>query len=195
MSHDHPIDHLHSIDHLHPIDHSIESKLPLYPPLHQPNLHGWQQSLHPDLYKKTDAVQFSNKAEEAQRLLRVTSDNQRNPYTYFNIQTGEPVNNERPRRDTKTVIAPGRRSDLHLELHSDIHPDSHSHSHSDSHSHSSHSDSHSHSHSDTHHDIHPTTASYKDKRIAGVSNHHLPKLHHLAFTLFSSFIHHRLTRV
>lgn len=176
MSHDHPIDHLHSIDHLHPIDHSIESKLPLYPPLHQPNLHGWQQSLHPDLYKKTDAVQFNNKAEDAQRLPRVTGDNQRNPYTYFNIQTGEPVNNERPRRD------------LHLELHAESHPDSHSHSQSDSHSHSSHSDSHSDTHSHTHHDIHPTTASYKDKRIAGVSFTTSPNCikHSLVFSL--SFI-------
>lgn len=124
--------------------------------MHHPNVHfnGWQQQLHSDLYKKTDAVQLNNNnaAEEAQRLMRSFNQKQRNPYAYFNIKTGEPVKNtanERPRRDTRKDSV-DHRSDLHLDIHhSDI--------------------PHADIHSDGHSDIHPTTATFKDKRIAGVS--------------------------
>lgn len=145
----HPIDH-HPIDH-HPIDHHhhpIDHHQQLYNPhVHHSNanFYDWQQPRNPDLYEKTDAAQFNHKPEDAQRSLRASNhQQQRNPYTYFNIKTGEPVKNtERPRRDTRKM-APNQRSDQHLDLHSDIHSDAHS-------------------------DVHPTTATFKDKRIAGVS--------------------------
>lgn len=140
--HDHPINynpiqdhsiHDHSI-HDHPIhDHTVhESPNPI---VHHPNPHpyAWQ---HPhqveSFYKKTDAVELNNKPDEVQYLARAQTV-KRNPYTYFNPKTGEPVKTdaERPRRSVHEY-------DFHADPHASEIP-------------------------------HPTTASFKDKRIAGVS--------------------------
>lgn len=156
--------HHHSIDNIpHAIDehslhhHSLNEHLhqPPHAPqsiVHYPhaNLHEWQKPYPPNAHKKTDAVQQTDKPEGEQRLLNAITA-KRNPYTYFDIQTGTTVDNNQER-------LPARRSGLHLDIHSDVnhHDDVH------------HSDIH---HDDIHHDIHihPTTASFKDKRIAGVS--------------------------
>lgn len=168
--HEPPNEHLHGHANEHSyghVDEHLSHHLNEYQPthlynpvVHNPHAHPpnveWEQPPHPDsLHKKTDSLQINNKPEEAPRLLRNLSA-KRNPYTYFNIKTGEPVKNQdRPRRD------------LHL---SDIHSDHHH----------LHSDIHSGIHSDVHLDVHPQTASFKDKRIAGVS------VIHAFTTIFSS---------
>lgn len=145
--HDHPLHSDHSVHdhplHPHPLhNHQIHDRPALDPIVHHPNPHpyNWQ---HPypieNPYKKTDAVELNNKPLEAQRLMRALTA-KRNPYTYFNIKTGEPVKTENNR---------ARRSVHELEIHAELHDD---HPHSDEIPHS-------------------TTASFKDKRIAGVSQH------------------------
>ncbi|XP_055319670.1 uncharacterized protein LOC129577146 [Sitodiplosis mosellana] len=123
-------------------DHPIHD-LPAHDPIvHHPNPHpyGWQ---HPypieSFYKKTDAVQLNNNPEEVQRLTRTPT--AKNPYTYFNPKTGEPVKigADRPRRSVHE-----------LEIHAETHTD----------------------------EIHPTTASFKDKRIAGCLMHCLYEKNH-----------------
>lgn len=145
-------DHLHDPLHatLHPhLEHTVE---PVHEVVQHPqaNLYGWQQPYPENFHKKTDAVQLNKNPDDAQRLLRsITA--KRNPYTYFDIKTGEAVQNqERSRRDVQ-------KSDVILTDHHDHHE------HLDHHEH--------HDHHDYHHstDIHPTTATFKDKRIAGVS--------------------------
>lgn len=68
----------------------------------------------------------------------------RNPYTYFNIKTGEAVKTvDRPRRDIHDIHELHGIHEIHtLDAHTDLHAS----------------------------DIHPTTATFKDKRIAGVSD-------------------------
>lgn len=153
VTHENPHDHLHEPLHehgplhdpLHPHEHSIQHH-PIEPYdsiVHHPkaNNYGWQQPYPENVYKKTDAVQTDTKPEETQRLLRAITA-KRNPYTYFDIKTGEALKNqERPRRDVD-------KSDIIFSDHHDLH------------------DHHDHHHST---DIHPTTATFKDKRIAGVS--------------------------
>lgn len=127
-----PIGHHHSFDHHHPLDHHepvYDSHL--HHPIANPHPHAWQQPYPIEtLYKKTDAVELNKKPEEVQRLMRALTSN-RDPYTYFNIKTGEAEKSDRPRRDVHAI-------DHH---HSDLHSS----------------------------EIHPTTATFKDKRIAGVS--------------------------
>lgn len=132
--HDHPIQD-------HPVrDHPIHDRPTLDPIVHHPNPHpyAWQQPIE-SFYKKTDAAELNDKTEEAQRLMRALT-GKRNPYTYFNIKTGEPVktNADRPRRSVHE-----------LEFH-DLHTA----------------------------EVHPTTASFKDKRIAGVSFNHIVRFLH-----------------
>lgn len=136
----HPIEH-HPIDHHH-LAHQPESdSIAAHHPIPNPHAHAWHQQSYPieSLYKKTDAVQLDNKSEdETQRQMRALTA-KRNPYTYFNIKTGEAVKNgDRPRRDIHDIHAfDHHSSDVH-DLHSS--------------------------------DVHPTTATFKDKRIAGVSD-------------------------
>lgn len=157
VSHKKPHDYLHEAAHehdqhgtihdpLHPHEHSVEhhpAEHTFDPIVHHPqaNVYGWQQPYPDNAYKKTDAVQLNQKPEDAQRLLRAITP-KRNPYTYFDIKTGESIENqERPRRYVQ-------KSDIIFSDHHD-HLDHHDHHHST--------------------DIHPTTATFKDKRIAGVS--------------------------
>lgn len=141
----HPIEH-HPIDHHHHLAHAPELDPidAVHHPIPNPHAHAWQQQPYPieSLYKKTDAVQPNIKPEdEAQRLMRALTA-KRNPYTYFNIKTGEAVKNgDRPRRDIHDLHVI-HAFDPHTDLHSDLHSS----------------------------DIHPTTATFKDKRIAGVSD-------------------------
>lgn len=105
-----------------------------------PHPHAWQHSIE-DIYDKTDAVQLNNKPQEAQHSTGRLFAKQ-NPYAYFNPKTGEAVR-------TGDRL---RRSIHDLKYDSD---------------HSDHSDSHYDWYSD---EIHPTTVTFKDKRIAGVSS-------------------------
>lgn len=145
-------DNPHTIDeHPHPhhqYPHTLNEHQPPQSIVHYPhaNFRDWQQQHLANSYKKTDAVQQTDKPDGEQRLLK-TITAKRNPYTYFDVQTGTIAETQEQLRS--------RRIDLHA---TDIHSDHHSDHHSDIH------------HADLHHtDIHPTTASFKDKRIAGVS--------------------------
>lgn len=131
--HEHELPHEQTFEH-HPSQPEI---------VHNPHaqLYGWQQQqqqpYHDNVYKKTDAVQL-NKPEQSQRMLRAMA-GKRNPYTYFDIKTGDVLKKGEQQQ---------RRSDLHVvDIHDDHHIDDHHHHHTD---------------------IHPTTATFKDKRIAGV---------------------------
>lgn len=147
LPHHHAIDDSthHQIDEHphHHYPHTLDEHQPHAPQsiVHYPhaNFRDWQQPHLANAYKKTDAVQQTDKPDGEQRLLK-TITAQRNPYTYFDVQTGTTADNQEQLRS--------RRSDLHaIDIHSDLDH-----------------------HSDIHHaDIHPTTASFKDKRIAGVS--------------------------
>lgn len=148
----HAIDE-HSHLHHHPTlnEHLHQPHVPQsivhYP---HPNFNEWQQQQHPshlaNIFKKTDATQQNDKPDGGdQRLLKAIT-TKRNPYTYFDINTGETAPNQEQLRS--------RRSDIHeADIHAEI---DHHHHHADA-------DHHHHT------DIHPTTASFKDKRIAGVS--------------------------
>lgn len=105
----------------------------LHRPIPNPHSNAWQHSYPPEtLYKKTDDGQTNKKPEDVQHEVRSLAGNH-NPYTYFNIKTGEAERSDRPRRHVHSI---------------DLHSDSH---------HSS--------------EIHHSIASFKDKRIAGVSDH------------------------
>lgn len=156
-----PIEVSHELHGHQPVHESIVHHPHLHPQLHQlhphphphphPNAYvnpyAWQlQQPLPieNFYKKTDDAQLNdngnsenNGRANGQDLLRALTA-KRNPYTYFNVKTGEQVKNgDRPRR-----------SIYELEHHAEPHS------------------------SETLHSSeipHPTTASFKDKRIAGVS--------------------------
>lgn len=141
-------DHAHIIDEHSPHEHTLSEHN-----LHQPHsshtiehyphghFHEWHKSHLANSYKKTDAVQQTDKQAEEQRLLD-TITAKRSPYIYFDMKT------DATETDHQQQQTPSRRSDFHSDIHSDTHH-----------------------HTDAHHhiDIHPTTATFKDKRIAGVS--------------------------
>lgn len=141
-------------DHPH-IDESLPSISPSISPNHDPALHylpPWHRPYPEHLYKKTDSIRLNMKSPEDSQSSttgQYATTTNRNPYQYFNINTGEATRKfDRQRRD------------LHLFKH--LHKDHH---HSDHHTDS-------HEHDDGHHapeTIHPTAIDYKDKRIAGVS--------------------------
>lgn len=137
-------------DHDH-IDEPLASPIPSLAPLtKEPTfLPPWNQPFPNHLYKKTDSIQLNGKlsSNDMQRSASVQKPSSvRNPYQYFNIESGEA---------TKRIDRQRRDLNLFKHLH-DKDRHHHHHQHSDDSSH--HEDS-----------IHPTAIDYKDKRIAGVS--------------------------
>lgn len=103
-------DHDHFGGHLSPIDEPLPSAIPslAHLPIEPTFLPPWQQPFPNHLYKKTDAIQLNGKSSsnDVQRSASAQKPSVKNPYQYFNIETGE---------ETKKIDR--QRRDLHLLKH------------------------------------------------------------------------------